>query len=332
MELLSIIICNYNYARFLCDAIESAIAVDWPYKEVIVIDDGSTDESWCITKSYGNRVVSIRQENAGLNAAANMGFRASKGEVIIFLDSDDVLHSSVGQCVAERISPSVAKVQYALTRTDVTLQRHGDSWPEFRQAYTPEEVSAEMRRTGMYDYSVTSGNAWSRWFLDKVFPLPTAREGLATGFDQYLSRLAPFYGDVATIPKALGLYRIHGGNNSGIAGFSLAHVEKTIAREDVYIRLLNLALAKELLGPVPENRSEPYVMSKLVMRKLRSGRLDDHTYLIVKFLEYAKSVWFSRHALNKRLMNIAWAACFCLAPETVAVKLVSKRGARNHLA
>jgi len=65
----SIIISNYNYADFLAEAIESALAVDWPDVEVIVVDDGSTDGSRDIIRSYGTRVIPVFQENSGQLAA-----------------------------------------------------------------------------------------------------------------------------------------------------------------------------------------------------------------------------------------------------------------------
>jgi len=65
----SIIISNYNYADFLAEAIESALAIDWPDVEVIVVDDGSTDGSRDIIRGYGTRIISLFQDNAGQLAA-----------------------------------------------------------------------------------------------------------------------------------------------------------------------------------------------------------------------------------------------------------------------
>ncbi len=88
--LASVIISNYNY-RFLKRCIESALAQTYANTEVIVVDDGSTDDSQAILVSYGNRVKAIFKENGGQASALNRGFFVSRGKVICFLDSDDEL-------------------------------------------------------------------------------------------------------------------------------------------------------------------------------------------------------------------------------------------------
>jgi glycosyltransferase involved in cell wall biosynthesis len=88
--LVSIVVNNFNYGRFLRQSIESALAQDHPRTEVIVVDDASTDGSVEIIRSFGDRIVPVCQErNGGQAAALNAGFAASRGELIIFLDADD---------------------------------------------------------------------------------------------------------------------------------------------------------------------------------------------------------------------------------------------------
>ncbi len=90
-ELVSIIIPTYNRAHLVCEAIDSALAQTYPHKEVIVVDDGSTDDTRGIVSRYGNAVRYIYQENRGVSAARNHGFREARGEYVLFLDSDDTL-------------------------------------------------------------------------------------------------------------------------------------------------------------------------------------------------------------------------------------------------
>src|SRR5206468_3491052 len=88
---ISIIINNYNYARFLGRCIDSALAQRDVDAEVIVVDDGSSDDSRQVIERYGSRVRAIFQANAGQAAALNTGFALASGAVIIFLDADDEL-------------------------------------------------------------------------------------------------------------------------------------------------------------------------------------------------------------------------------------------------
>ena len=84
----SIVISNYNYGRYLPDAIDSALAQTYADTEVIVVDDGSTDDSRRIIEAYRDRIVAIFKANGGQASALNAGFAASGGEVIVFLDAD----------------------------------------------------------------------------------------------------------------------------------------------------------------------------------------------------------------------------------------------------
>lgn len=93
-QLVSIIIPNFNHARFVGEAINSVLQQDYEDVEIIVVDDGSTDDSREVIARYGNKVKYIYQENAGLSAARNTGIRASKGEFIGVLDADDMYEST----------------------------------------------------------------------------------------------------------------------------------------------------------------------------------------------------------------------------------------------
>ncbi len=88
--LVSIIIVNYNYGHFLIEAIDSALNQTYSNIEVIVVDDGSTDNSHEIIKSYGDKIIPILKPNGGQPSAFNASFAVSKGETICFLDADDI--------------------------------------------------------------------------------------------------------------------------------------------------------------------------------------------------------------------------------------------------
>lgn len=90
MTTISAVIPTYNYGRFLREAIDSALTQTHPALEVIVVDDGSTDDTPQVLASYGNRIRAIRQPNQGVGAARNTGIAAARGEYVAFLDSDDI--------------------------------------------------------------------------------------------------------------------------------------------------------------------------------------------------------------------------------------------------
>jgi glycosyltransferase involved in cell wall biosynthesis len=87
--LVSVVIPSYNQARFLGEAIESALGQSHPSTEVVVADDGSTDESVAIAERYPVRLV--RHANMGVSPTRNAGLAASRGDLVVFLDGDDRL-------------------------------------------------------------------------------------------------------------------------------------------------------------------------------------------------------------------------------------------------
>jgi glycosyltransferase involved in cell wall biosynthesis len=87
---VSVVIPTYNAANVLTQAIDSALAQTYRPFEIIVIDDGSSDNTPDLLRAYGDRIRSLRQDNSGVYAARNRGIRAARGRYIAFLDADDV--------------------------------------------------------------------------------------------------------------------------------------------------------------------------------------------------------------------------------------------------
>jgi glycosyltransferase involved in cell wall biosynthesis len=87
---VSVVIPTFNYGRYIAEAVESSLAQTMAPREVIVVDDGSTDDTEAVVRKFGDKVRYIRQENAGVCAARNRGVAESTGEYIAFLDADDI--------------------------------------------------------------------------------------------------------------------------------------------------------------------------------------------------------------------------------------------------
>ena len=101
--LVSVIIPTLNRERYIRQCIESALSQDYPNLEVIVVDNGSTDNTPEILASFGNRIKYLKEEKKGVSAARNKGLRAARGKFVAFLDSDDFY-------LPEKISLSVKKM------------------------------------------------------------------------------------------------------------------------------------------------------------------------------------------------------------------------------
>ncbi len=99
--LVSIIITCYNHDKYVAQAIESALNQAYPTKEIIVVDDGSTDRSATIIAAYGNAIVSLYRSHAGQCSASNAGFARSRGNIVIYLDSEDYFLPGAVESLAE---------------------------------------------------------------------------------------------------------------------------------------------------------------------------------------------------------------------------------------
>lgn len=205
--LVSIIINNFNYAPFLVDAIESALAQDYPQVEVIVVDDGSTDHSRQIITSYGQRITPIFTENGGQGNAFNVGFSNARGELICFLDSDDLFLSNKVSLVAQTFkrNPTASLIYHRIQLVDVHKKIRGKPWPP--RVLSGRIEQKVVRSGGWWPRPTTSGLCASRAFLEKVFPLSTENNKLCA--DGFIAGLAPFFGPVIGLKDVLAHYRLH---------------------------------------------------------------------------------------------------------------------------
>src|ERR1700751_3002595 len=206
MMRLSIIIANYNYRDYVGAAIESALAVDWPDKEGIVVEDASTDDPRSVIDRFQGKVAAYFRPKSNQLGAHLFGFEQSTGDIIIFLDADDLLEQEVMQEVAKVWGPGISKVQYRMNLIDATGRQLGSALPQFPPEDNAEKLRRTFLRTMAYTTPPGSGNAYSRDFVSKVLVFgPTIPQS-----DAVFLTLAPILGDVLTIRKPLARYRVHG--------------------------------------------------------------------------------------------------------------------------
>jgi glycosyltransferase involved in cell wall biosynthesis len=211
--LVSIIINNYNYGRFVGSAIESALNQTYPHVEVIVIDDGSTDESPAVIGRYGGRIVSFRQQNKGQAGAVNAGFLRARGDAAIFLDADDVLLPHIAKRVASvfRDSPDVARVQYRVAVVGRDGVRTGRLIPPASAPMPSGDRRRDLARFNNYAWwPPMTGNAFSTNVLRRIMPMPEQSFPIAA--DYYLIRAATLCGPIHSLDEVGAHYRMHGGN------------------------------------------------------------------------------------------------------------------------
>ena len=208
--LVSIVIINHNYGRFLRDAVDSALAQDHGAVEVVVVDDGSTDGSGAVLDALPAGIVQVRQRQCGHVRALNAGFAACGGQIVMFLDADDVLYSGCVTTALAAWRPGCVKLQYRLDTIDAEGRDLHLQFPAYSHTLDPREIRARALRHGFYPWPVSSGNAFSRAYLDQVLPIDA--DTIFKSPDGFLNKMAPLFGDVLTLGEVLGGYRVHGRN------------------------------------------------------------------------------------------------------------------------
>ena len=215
--LVSIIINNYNYGRFLQEAIDSTLNQTYPHIEVIVVDDGSTDNSREIIADYGNRIVPVLKENGGQASAFNAGFAASQGDIICFLDSDDIfLPEKVAEVVTvfER-HRDVGCCFHPLRLVDndtgalLTASYEGLShrW-DLRSQIIKRGKLPKGDKLG-FTAPATSGLCFKRSLLQQILPMPDV---ITIVSDNYPKFMAYHLTKGFFLGKELALQRVHGDN------------------------------------------------------------------------------------------------------------------------
>lgn len=126
---ISVVIPCYNYAHFLPEAIDSVLRQTLPAAQILVVDDGSTDDTSAVVARYGDRVEYVWQVNGGLPAARNTGARHARGEYVVFLDADDMLETDYLRACAEALQHAPGEVAYAYTAMRYFGRREGVSHP-----------------------------------------------------------------------------------------------------------------------------------------------------------------------------------------------------------
>lgn len=205
---VSIIIDTYNYGRFVRQAVDSALAQDYPADqlEMVVVDDGSTDDTKALLAPYAGRIKYVLKANGGQAMAFNTGFEQSSGEVVMLLDSDDYWPPEKVRLVAEKFSdPEVGIVQHPLQDVDVQGRPLPTNMPRWPGTYTLETLLA-----GGAPLAAASGLALRREVLAKIGPIPA---DIRFASDIYLIAHGLFFCKAVNLSAPLGVHRIHGANN-----------------------------------------------------------------------------------------------------------------------
>lgn len=230
--LVSIVITNYNYGRFIKQAINSALNQSYTDIEVIVVDDGSTDESVGHIKSYGSKVKLITQPNQGVVIARNNGAKQAKGQYLVFLDADDYLADDyVSHLINTIKAADDPQVVFAYSDFQFTGQTE----------QVIKSCAWNPRKLLYRNYIVVSALV-SKPAFDEVggFDQAVNQQASFEDWDLWLSLVEQGYSGVYC-PMPLFYYRLHGTGRNGPALEQRTQLEQVLHQKHpkLYQRLTN---------------------------------------------------------------------------------------------
>ena len=215
--LVSVLIANYNYAQYIGEAIESVLNQTYQNFEIVICDDGSTDNSLEVIRNYAqrdSRIKYIAKQNGGVASALNAAYSESKGEIISLLDADDTWFPSRLEIIVKlfRQRPIPGMVMHPLK----VIDKKGRVLKDKHPAHLDQGWLAPVLLTGKYpSLAPASGLSFHRDVADRIFPVP---EHFRSWGDRVLHERAALLGRVASTERVLGTYVQHGANVTGSTG------------------------------------------------------------------------------------------------------------------
>lgn len=330
---VTIIVVNYNNAKFLATAIDSALGQNHSACEVIVVDDCSTDTSRIVIARYGDRIRSVlREVNGGQTAALNSAWPLGRHPILIFLDSDDILLPHAAATIASRWSDETVKMQAPLLSIDGAGQALDHVYPKYPPNLDTATLRAELLRTGGSPNSPASGNAYAQSLLEAVtrdggFDLENLREHW---MDAILECNAPFYGEVVTLYEPLACYRVHDHN---LYLISTIHSAPFAARCHTFDLKVDYLVRRCQHWGIPFDAAAARKGSvwlqecRLFAAKLTEDPWDEPTWIIL--CRAIKAYVGTSMPFAYRILLIVWLVGVAAAPRALASRLIAFRFVRG---
>lgn len=340
---VDVVVTNHNYARFLPQAIESALAQTHPEVSVVVVDDGSSDGSREVLGGFEDRVEVVLQEQGGQASALNAGLERCRGDVLLVLDADDRLRPQAAARVAAAFAarPELAKVQFPMAIVDAEGTPTGAVKPGGHlRAPTGDQRRAELAYPFDLPWLPGGGTGFRSEAVRRILPIPAA-DYPRSGADWYLVHLTALLGEAALLDEVCAEYRVHGGNAYELDRdeLDLDHVREAIGFAGATTRSLE-ALADELGLEHPRPiLSCADLANRLVSLKLDPGRHpvagDRASALLADAVRAARRRFDV--SLPMKALLVAWFALEAIAPRRLARPLAElflfpgRRAGFNHL-
>jgi glycosyltransferase involved in cell wall biosynthesis len=275
--LVSVVIPTYNRSGYVVEALDSVLRQTYPNYEVVVVDDGSTDDTCEVLKPYSGHIRYVRQENLGAGAARNLGVSQARGEYVAFLDSDDMWEPEFLAATMEAFK-KFPEARMVTTNFKV-INAEG------------ETVVAKIGKRSPNSFFTTAGLLDEDW---RTIGMPVAhRESLVSagkfkewkvGEDVNMWLRFSLRFPIAHVPRCLQIHRYHK-ENDAIENY-VAFVEQDILSLKKFVEE-HASLILDKNHPPCLHRMVTYVHRNRVYLHLCNGRLKEARACLWPAIRYA---------------------------------------------
>ena len=282
--LVSILIDTYNHEKFIEQAIVSALEQDFPAaeREIIVVDDGSSDGTPEIVRKFEQQVRLIRKPNGGQASAFNAGIPECKGEIVSFLDGDDWWAPTKVRLAVDELekNPELGAVGHGHYEVFSDGRPLGVVVPERSTIIHLQDLPSAVLFTHLRCFLGTTKITIRKKILDQILPFP---EELVIEADEYMFTLAPALAPALVLDKPLFYYRFHEGNLFQYSGKDDKKTRRKLKVLEVLLhclppRLRTLGIRDDIIATI----MEPIEVDTGRMRLGLDGGMPWETYRIEK--------------------------------------------------
>ena len=219
---IAVVVVNFNYGRYIFGALDSIMRQSRPADEIVVVDDGSSDDSLHVLRQFGDRITVIEQSNGGVARATNVAVEATSSDVVAFLDADDLMLKDRLRSLemAYLDNPRAAWVWHELKPVDratagaVEMAAITVDESDRREMWFDVRRDAQVGRTNIgLPAPATSGLSFRTEFLRSMLPMPH----LVRSQDGYLKFAAAGLTSGVFVQRVLGLQGLHDANSFSTA-------------------------------------------------------------------------------------------------------------------
>jgi hypothetical protein len=302
------VIVNFNYARYLPQAIESVLHQSVPFDAVVAVNDGSTDDSMNVLDRYRDALTVLDIPNGGQLGACRAGLAALHTDYVYFLDADDYAHPQLVETVRGRFAQSPVKVQFQLEGVSPAVESLESVFPTFPDHYDAARMRADNGSMGFYVCPPTSGNVYR---CETLRALPLHAVDQRDFIDGPATLVLPYLGEIESIDAPLASYRVHGDNHSqwseptvSLLTHEIEWFEQRWAQAATLLREGDGGLTPQL----PISGRPLY----LVERELMVAALENRAKTMQLAVRFLVALWPTNQHPRQKLMLAGWAVAIAL--------------------